>query len=523
MSYSYTADKLRFRAAEQFKEAFSETETPFVAYLTIGKHIPYANDSVPEIIIDSVAAEKFVWDNMIAGKKITGNDVELVIPKVTWTANSKYRQYDDTISMDDLLSANASQNLKQMYVINSEGNVYKCISNSVNTYSTVEPVGQNLTGAGNILTADGYIWKYMYNVLTTNKFSTNNWIPAPTSTSELGYSGSANTTVDGELLTVTVTNAGYGYKDNVISVSAFSSACSVLSVDYSVDMPNTLAVNMGISGVGISGDAYITAIDTVNRKINLAYGTTSSGGGTSNTLNVFTRVVIQGDGTGALCSATLSNSTISKITVTNFGTDYSYANVLIYGTATGANTSNARAILPPKFGHGHNAALDLGAHNTMIAVKIGEVDSTEGNVISSNTTFRQYALLTNPYKYGQNTSISYANANSAISQTTDVSLIAGDSYDANEFVYQGPLSNPTFSGRVNTQTSSVINLTNVRGTATIGSVLKGTTTNPTGRTIFSIDYPEFRPYTGDIMYAENFTPIQRNNGQAENIKFIVKF
>lgn len=523
MSYSYTADKLRFRAAEQFKEAFSETETPFVAYVTIGKHIPYANDSIPEIIIDSVGAEKYVWDNMIAAKKVTGNDVELVIPKITWLANNKYRQYDDTIAIEDLLSANASQNLKPMYVINSEGNVYKCISNSVNTYSTVEPVGQNLTGAGNILTADGYIWKYMYNVLTTNKFSTNNWIPAPTSTSKLGYSGSANTTVDGELLTITVTNSGYGYRDNTIIVSSFSSACSVLSVDYSVDMPNTLAVNMGISGPGISGDAYITAIDTVNRKINLAYGTTSSGGGSGNTLNVFTRVIIQGDGTGALCSATLSNTSISKITVTNFGENYSYANVLIYGTATGANTANARVILPPKFGHGFNAALDLGAHNTMIAVKIGEVDSTEGNVISSNTTFRQYALLRNPYKYGQNTEVTYANANSAISQTTDVSLIAGDAYNDNEFVYQGNLANPTFSGYVNTQTSSLINLTNVRGSASIGSVLKGTTTNPTGRTIFSVDYPEFRAYTGDILYAENFLSIQRNNGQAENIKFIVKF
>lgn len=523
MSYSYTSDKLRFRAAERFKHAFSSTEDPFVAYVTIGKHIPYANDAVPEIIIDSISTEKFIWDNMIAGKKVTGNDVELVTPKVVWEANNIYRQYDDTIEIDELLSANASQNLKPMYVINSEGNVYKCVSNNVSTYSSVEPVGQNVSGAGNILTADGYIWKYMYNVLVGNRFSSNNWIPAPTSSNDLGYSVNANTSVPGELLTITVTDAGYGYKDNTITVSAFSSACSILTIDYSVDMPNTFALNMGISGTGISGDAYITAIDNVNRTINLAYGTTSSGGGAGNTLSVFTRVVIQGDGTGALCSATLSNSTISKIDVTNFGQNYSYGNVLIYGTATGANVANARIILPPKYGHGYNSALDLGAHNAMIAIKVGEVDSSEGNVISTSTTFRQYALLRNPHKYGETVEVAYSNANSAISQTTDLSLIAGDAYNANEFVYQGPLSNPTFSGYVNTQTSSIINLTNVRGSVTIGSVLKGTATNLTGRTIFSIDYPELEPYTGDILYAENFTSIQRNNGQAENIKFIVKF
>jgi hypothetical protein len=523
MAISYTSNKLRFRAAEQFKESFSEIETPIVGYITIGKHVPFANEAVPELIIDSTYTEKSIWNNMIAGKKLTGNDIELVIPKVDWVTDLKYRQFDDTIEVSELLSANASQNLQPMYVINSEGNVYKCLSNGVNAYSTVEPLGQNLAGSGDILTADGYIWKYMYNVTTTNKFSTNTWIPSPTSTDKLGYSGNANTVVDGELVLIVVDDVGSGYKNNTISVGAFTSSCTVLSVDFSVDIANTLALNMGLSGTGLAGDAYITAIDTVNRKINLAYGTTSSGGGSGNTLNVFTRAIIQGDGTGALCQVSLSNNSVSKLTVTNFGVGYRYANVFIYGTATGANTANARVVLPPKFGHGHNAALEFGAHNVMLAVKIGDVDSTEGNIISSNTSFRQYALLANPYKYNQNVEVTYANANSAISQTTDVSLIAGDVYDDNEFVYQGNISNPTFSGYVNTQTSNLINLNNDRGTAAIGSVLKGTTTNLTGRTIFSFETPEFEPYTGDIFYGENFVAIQRNAGQAENIKFIVKF
>ena len=523
MANSYTSEKLRFKAAEQYKLAFSRNENPFVAYVAIGNHIPYDDENTPDSIQDTIAQEKDVWDNMIAAKKITGNDVELVVPRITWTANNKYRQYDDTIQISDLLSANASQNLQPMYVINSEGNVYKCVSNNAGAYATVEPIGQNLNGNGNVLTADSYIWKYMYNVLTTNKFASNTWIPAPTSTSKLGYSGSALTTIDGEIISITVDDVGSGYKDNTFTVSAFSSACTVLTVDYSVDMPNVFAVNMGISGPGIVGDAYITSVDTVARKINLAYGTTTSGGGVANTLNVFTRVVIQGDGTGALAQPTVSNGSISKITLTNFGSNYSYADVLIYGTATGANVANARVIISPKFGHGFNSAMDLGAHNVMIAIKMGEVDASEGNVVSTNTSFRQYSLLSGPYKYNENAAVSYANANSVISQTTDISLIAGDVYLPNEFVYQGPISNPTFSGYVNTQTSSTINLTNIRGSISIGTVLKGVTTNPTGRTVFSINYPEFESYTGDIQYAENFIKIERNDGQAENIKFIVKF
>lgn len=519
---SYTSEKLRYKIAEQYKNAFSTPENPFVAYITIGNHIPYANEANPDIILDTVATEKKVWDNMIAGKKVTGNDVELVIPRIDWTANNKYRQFDDTIQISDLLSANASQNLQPMYVINSEGNVYKCISNNVGEYATVEPIGQNLSANGNILTADNYIWKYMYNVLEDNKFSSNVWIPVPSSTSYLEYSGSVLTSVDGELLTIHVDDSGSGYTENTIIVSAFSAACSVLTVDYSVDMANVIANNMIVSGQGLVSGTYITNVDNVNRKINLSYASIEAGGGSSNTIDMLTRVVVQGDGVGATADPVVSNGSITKIMMTSFGKDYTYANVFIYGTSTGANVCNARTIITPKFGHSYNPASELGAHNVMIAVKFGEVDSTEGNVISSNTSFRQYALLLEPYKYNETQPLTYANANTVISQTTDLTLIAGDLYERNEMVYQGSLSNPSFSGYVDTQTTDVINLTNVRGLASVGLVLKGTTTNITGRTVFGVKHPELQRYTGDIEYAENFEEIQRSDGQAENLKYIVK-
>ena len=41
--------------------------------------------------------------------------------------------------------------------------------------------------------------------------------------------------------------------------------------------------------------------------------------------------------------------------------------------------------------------------------------------------------------------------------------------------------------------------------------------------IVSSSNPELEPYTGDIIYAENTTKIDREEGQAENIKLIVRF
>lgn len=513
---SYTSNKTSYNTAEQFKESFFEPEPASLGYVFIGKHTPYNNEASPDNITDTVSDEKTIWDNMYAAKKITGNDVELVVPRVDWTGNTKYRQYDDTIVLDTLLSSNTSQNLKPIYVITTDRNVYLCLSNNNSANSTVEPTGQNLAANGNVSTIDGYIWKYLYNIRPSNKFLTTTWIPVPASTSKLDYNTSNVICVDGEIASIAVTNVGTGYIHSTINVSSFTSGCSILSVSNT----NNISANMSISGTGLATQTHITNVDNVNNKITLSNVTTNSG---ANNLSIQTRIYFDGDGDSAIANVTLnvSTQTIEKITMTTNGKNYSRCNVFIYGTG---NDAAARVILPPKFGHGFNSAKELGANNVMVCLKIGEVDSTEGNLISSNTTFRQYGILMNPYKYGETRSDTVTNADSVISQTTDISLIAGASYDLDEFVYQGSsTSSTTFSGYVNAQDSNEVRLTNVKGSIAIGAPLKGNTTNPTGRIVVSKTNPEFEPYAGDILYVENIIKKQRTDGQAENLKFVISF
>ena len=73
------------------------------------------------------------------------------------------------------------------------------------------------------------------------------------------------------------------------------------------------------------------------------------------------------------------------------------------------------------------------------------------------------------------------------------------------------------------QTSNEVRLVKVKGTIAIGSPLKGTATNPTGRTVVTATSPEFEPYTGDVLYVENITKTQRTEGQAESLKFVIRF
>lgn len=520
MATFYTSKKLSFNNAEQFKESFYEPEPATVGYVTIGNHVPYANESSPNSIVDSVSDEKSVWDNMYAAKKITGNDVELVIPRINWTTGKRYKQFDDKISVDTLLTADSGSggNSQPMYILTSARNVYKCLSNNANSISTVEPSGDFTTANGTIFTADGFIWKYLYNVKPSNRFLTSDWIPAPISTNKLDYNVSQTSPIDGEVTTIVVTNGGTGYAHPTINATAFGTGVTTIT------MANTtnVAANMIVTGTGIATGTIVTAVNAVTSIVTIDTATTANGGGTTaNALSFLTRIYIQGDGASLEASANLSaNGAVSKVTVDVTGTGYSYANATIYGSGSGANT---RVILPPKFGHGFNSAKELDATNVMVSERIGSVDSTENGLISTDTSFRQYGLLRDPYKYGNTSPVISSNANTVISQTTNITLIAGIDFELNEFVYQGASANSAyFYGFVNAQSANEVRLTKVKGTITVGGLLIGANSG-VNRTVVKLTNPEFQPYTGDILYVENVEKVTRADGQAENVKFVIRF
>lgn len=532
MAYNYTSKKLAFSNAEQLKESFieysydtvsdfGEYEPTLVGFVFIGNHVGYIDEPNIAIPYDTVTTEKDVWDNMFAAKKITGNDIELVAPRYNWQMANTYRQYDDTIVIDDLLSQNVSQSLLPMYVMNSDGYVYLCLSNNNSSISTVEPTDEHYASNGTFqIYDDGYIWKYLFKVHPDNKYLTSSWIPAPVNVNKIPYDTSPVVPVDGELTTIVVENAGSNYYAQTnVTFSTFSTSNTTLYITSNFSVLNANNVGMLLEGTGIAPGNYITNIDlsTVNPSITLKNPPISFGGG-SNNYTISTRVEINGDGSGAIATANVQNGLIQKIDLTSYGKNYSWANINIYGV--GQNAS-ARAILPPKNGHGYNSAMEIGASNVMIALRIGDVDSTENGVISSNTTFRQYGFLRNPYKYGLNESVTYANSNTVISQTTNIQLGGGGNYNLNEFVYQGTSNtNYVFGGYVHDYSTGEVRLTRVRGIPSLNLPLKGTSVQ---RPVTGWTSPEFEPYTGDVLHVTNDSAISREDGQAELIRFVVKY
>jgi len=79
-----------------------------------------------------------------------------------------------------------------------------------------------------------------------------------------------------------------------------------------------------------------------------------------------------------------------------------------------------------------------------------------------------------------------------------------------------------FYGHVNALESNLVRLTKTQGTVTVGGILTGANSGIT-RTVVKVKNPEFEPYSGDILYVENVQKVERAEGQAENVRFVIKF
>lgn len=97
------------------------------------------------------------------------------------------------------------------YVMTDIFNVYKCIDNNDGAASTTKPTG---TSTSTFTTADGYIWKFMYNIPAAlrNKFLTTAYMPVTRSLKNQYYSA-------GEIISVNVVDGGSGYTSPTLTVT----------------------------------------------------------------------------------------------------------------------------------------------------------------------------------------------------------------------------------------------------------------------------------------------------------------
>lgn len=442
---------------DQFIESFTEPDFN-IYYFYVGNPIPFDNDNSPPTLYDNVLTT-FVdpYENMLYGKRITSSDIVQMVKRYNWISNTVYTKYTHTDT--DLYDSN-------FYVLSDEGSsysVFKCLDNNSGAPSTYRPRLSETSADDDFYftTVDGYQWKYMYSINTTqfNKFSTSSHIPVFVNANVVGNS------VPGSIDNIQVSGGGSGYSsysNGVFQEVRVSGNPLIYSLDPSNSSSNTnFYVDSAIkitSGVGSGQQRKITGytVSGATRRVILdspfsVNPTTASG------YEITPIVNIEGDGTGAQARAivnSVSNS-IFKIEIVERGQGYTYANVTITGntgiinvssnTLISPNTAVASVIISPKNGHGSNAAAELGAHYAGISVTFDSAVSG-GSIVDEND-FRVVGILKDPL---------FSNVTLSISNSTGT-------FTDGEIVYQNATNTANVFGVVTFSNSSSVRLTNAFG------------------------------------------------------------
>ena len=567
-------NKFRIHNAKQFVEAFDEvsfssggavTDSSGLLnsnmYLFIGKVTSWDDDSTPPAPTDAVANTHYEnWRDMIAAKKITSSDVSHCIPRKNWTNNTSYFAYTHT---------EATLDSQDFYVMTTDFNVYKCLANNdttsagaVGTTSTVQPTG---TGTSIISTADGYKWKFMYQISAADalKFVTPNYIPVDTVRRSNGFLANtfdnspgqnqfdvettAASSGNGAIEVVHLTSRGAQYLGETGTLSGSPSNTSATISGSGIGL-NTLSaadciVNSDIyftSGAAAGQGGTITDYNQSTKVVTFSQIATAPAGGDS--YSIGPKIVISGDGQAANARATVNaTGSINAVTVVAGGNNYSNATITVIANASQANSYNPTVatltpVIGPAGGHGSDAVKELGGFYVLTNARL---EYSESNNFTTNNDFRKVGLLAQP-KLANG---SFATA-SVVDQATTVVLTSwnGTQYSADELV-TGATSGATgrvvdFTGNNTLRLTDIIPAGNsttagyngIHGYFTNSEVIAANTTgaggsgaSATANGSGAVTGGDLTRFSGDILYVENRSPVTRAADQIEDVKLIIEF
>ena len=480
-------DKFRIHNAEQFSEAFTEASGNTM-YLGIGR---------PQAFATKTRADSRTENE--------GSDVAPITPADNVNAQ--------TITFDDMLAAKKVTSSDVTFSIPrrnwTTGTVYDEYRHDYGERITGTTTAKTAnSGASTLFDATFYVLtaaRNIYKCLDNNSNAASTVEPTGTSTSILS-------TAD-------------GYKWKYMYTLSASQQANFLSTDF----------------MAVSTDSTVSSA-AVDGAINIIKIKTAGSGGTDGT---HTNIAIRGDGTGGVCSVTVTSGAVTAVTVTNAGTGYTFGTVsnaqIVAAGATSLTGAELDVIIEPKGGHGFNAVEELGGFYVMLNTSLEGTESANTGDVTVANDFRKICLIRDPNAGGSAATSTTLRATSAINLTG----VSG-TYTADEEINQattGAVGKVVEWDSVNSilyyiQTKfndegvdTNGNQTAFSGTNAITGISSGASGTPTTSTStinnvsFTSGYssPEIDHDTGDILYIENRAPITRAADQTENIKLIIEF
>lgn len=514
-------------------------------YLFVGRSYPWENDTEPPTTVDNVKDELERWNNMIALKKIIDSDVMHGIRRHDWdaTGNTKYFEYaDDDADLfnhptqADIAAAGNDYTAGSFYVMTDEYHVYKCISNNGFVKSTSKPTG---TSADIIETEDGYRWKYMLTVTTSQfvRFATPDFIPIQTLTTNTAPAqwSVQTSAVDGAVDHIRVEEGGSGW---VRVHSGTSRQTGGANTIYLEDVPEVSGDDHYYNGSTIFIDdgtnsnqaRTITAYDGLNKVATVTPNWTSNTPpDTSSVYTITPRIVVSGGGgTGLIARAYTNAGAISKVEVVEPGSGYRFADAITLEVrdsisgATHGTGAEIRAVISPIGGHGKNPVEELGGYYTITNVKL---DYNETDFITKND-YRITGIVSGVCDFNT-TTLSTANTLRATKILVCSGLNSGGSFDEDEEILGGTSGAKAIVVESNEPGGAVANIQIVQNSDTgftaftAGETITGQVSGATA-TLGSITNPEIALYQGRIIHVEQRRPLMRDPEQYEDSKIVIE-
>ena len=427
-------------------------------YAAIGRSDDWNDSDVAVVPTNDALTVRRARHSMQSIKLI--QDLSYVIPRRTWVANLIYSPYDDN---DVGFPANP------FYVINSNNEVYIVLEQGKKQdgsaeLSTVEPTG-NTTGTP-FRTSDGYTWKFLYSI-------------------------------------------GALRADKFIS-SAFIPVRYVASTDS--DSPAEDTQQEAVQNAAIRGQI-------------VGYKVTN--GGTGYTSNPTVKII--GNGYNAQAYAVRAGDAIVDVKVkvdssgnsgaSYFGKDYDYATVEI--TGGGGDSCVVRPIIASNpNGVGSNPVIDLKANGVMLNTK---PDGDEEGFILGDAVFRQVLLLRNPRIDSADGTLFTATSGRTLRRL----ITDGDGF-VRTTVQRSQITGVSSGAKAvidNTNDSSTIWYHQTEETGfkafEVGEEIQVVGNTDISGTIDSIDSADINPYTGELLYIDNRSAVNRSADQQEDLKIVI--
>jgi len=431
MAKKLVPSEFKTHLIDQIVESVTEPANT-VYYAFVGNHMTDAStiEEIDEPLEKLKNLSIDTYRNMIFGKKITSNDVKIMIKRNDWVANTVYQMYDDEV--EDLYDKNFHVVVDE----NSFKHVYKCLYNAGGKVSTSKPLFQDAKydaalfqeGDNYYETADGYQWKYMYSIPSTTftKFATQNYIPVVANTTV------SNNATEGSIDVVKVDTGGRNY-NNFVRAQFNNSDIGARGTSDELRLPagsstvqdfyaNTIMYLTSGTGAGqyrkikssedpsSNGQVFVTLDQDGDDDI---YGLFNPSPDGTTTYEIMPECRIIGDGTETVTAYAraiideASTNSVSKIEMLDVGRDYNFAtaeilqgvvgssanNFLSVGEKTAPTPATVRPMISPQGGHGTNSAIELGGRFLSMYMKF---ERDEGDTIPTENSFSQFGIIRDP-------------------------------------------------------------------------------------------------------------------------------